>query len=66
MRDKLNGCVIIPKEYADRWFRQINTPYAELSEEEKESDRKETRNYLPLIETILNIIQTLNLYENIG
>lgn len=33
----------------ERWDRQINTPYAELSEQEKESDRKETRNYLPLL-----------------
>lgn len=49
LRDKLQGCVIIPKAFVDRWFRQIDTKYADLSEEEKESDRKETRNYLPLI-----------------
>ena len=49
LRDKLAGCVIIPKEYADRWFRQVATKYKDLSEEEKESDRKETRSYLPLL-----------------
>ena len=43
--------VTIPAEFADRWFRQIDTKYADLPEEEKESDRKETRNYLPLINT---------------
>ncbi len=36
-----------------RWDRQIATPYSELSEAEKESDRKETRNYLPLLEKAL-------------
>lgn len=36
-----------------RWERQIDTPYSELSEAEKESDRKESRNYLPIIDNIL-------------
>ncbi len=43
------GVFHLPKEFVDRWFRQIDTKYADLSESEKESDRKETRNYLPLI-----------------
>lgn len=42
------GSFILPKEFVDRWFRKIDTKYPDLSEEEKESDRKETRNYLPL------------------
>ena len=41
--------VYFPVELYDRWEKQINTSYSELSEEEKESDRKETRNYLPLL-----------------
>jgi hypothetical protein len=49
-----NGNLIVPKEYVERWFRQIDTPYSELPEQEKESDRQETRNYLPLIETLLS------------
>lgn len=48
------GNYILPKEFVDRWFRQIDTPYSELSESEKESDRKETRNYLPLVSQLLS------------
>ena len=48
------GDMVIPKAFVERWSRQINTPYKNLSEEEKESDRKETRNYLPLLTTANN------------
>lgn len=48
-----DGIFHLPKEFVDRWFRKIDTPYSELSESEKESDRKETRNYLPLIRQAL-------------
>lgn len=44
-----DGDLIIPKELVERWERQIATPYAELSETEKESDRREVRTYLPLL-----------------
>lgn len=39
----------LPKDLYEMWVRKIKTPYAELTEQEKESDRKETRNYLPLV-----------------
>ncbi len=32
-----------------RWRRQIETPYAELSEEEKESDRKWARKVIEIV-----------------
>jgi len=44
---------LIPKKLCERWQRQIDTPYEKLSEEEKESDRKEVRKYIPLLEKVL-------------
>ncbi len=41
----------IPAEFADRWGRQMNTPYNELSELEKDSDRKEADKYLKVLES---------------
>ena len=45
-----DGSVVIPAALAARWHRQATTPYAELSEREKESDREEVYRILPLIE----------------
>jgi len=44
-----DGSLIIPAELVARWTEQIRTPYAELSETERESDREQVRRYLPLI-----------------
>jgi hypothetical protein len=44
-----DGSLLIPKELVDRWEQQITTGYAELSDKEKESDREQVREYLPLI-----------------
>ena len=38
---RLNGLLCVK-----RWVRQMNTPYAELPEAERESDRKEAREKL--------------------
>jgi hypothetical protein len=51
------GNLIVPKEYVERWFRQIDTKYADLSEQEKESDRKETRSYLPLFQKTYEVAE---------
>jgi hypothetical protein len=46
--------VCFPSERFRHWERQIATPYSELSEKEKESDRHEVRQYLPLIREIFS------------
>ena len=33
----------------DRWTRQMETPYSKLSEEEKDSDRREVKRYLRVL-----------------
>lgn len=35
--------------WRERWLRQMNTPYADLPEQEKESDRKEAREILDIL-----------------
>lgn len=44
-----DGSLIIPAELVTRWSTQIATPFAQLSEAERESDRDQVRRYLPLI-----------------
>lgn len=39
----------LPSETIDRWEREISTPYANLSEAEKDLDRKEVDKILPTI-----------------
>lgn len=43
------GGVIIPTEFWERWQRQMATPYAGLSENEKESDRIEADKVLAIL-----------------
>src|SRR3990167_9401794 len=45
---------VIPEELFNRWERKISTPYSELSEKEKQSDRDQVMRYLPLIQSFLN------------
>lgn len=42
-----------------RWERQIETPYAELSEREKESDREQVYRYWPLIAPYVELADTI-------
>jgi hypothetical protein len=47
--DNQDGTVTIPAWAVERWRRQLNTPYSELPEQEKESDRKEADRVLSVI-----------------
>ncbi len=49
-----NGEVVILPHLVERWQRQAATPYADLSEEDKEKDRVQVRPYLPLIAPIIS------------
>ncbi|WP_247389032.1 MULTISPECIES: hypothetical protein [unclassified Bradyrhizobium] len=49
-----NGTLLIPSELVQQWERQLETPYRELSEKEKESDREQVKKYLPIIAEILS------------
>lgn len=49
------GNLIIPQKCVERWNRQISTPYSELSEDEKQSDRNQVNLYLPHLLDILGI-----------
>lgn len=46
---KPDGSLHIPADLVAKWDLQIETPYSELSEKEKESDREQVRKYLPTI-----------------
>lgn len=43
-----DGSMTIPASLVDRWTRQANAPYDELSPEEQESDRNEARKMVEL------------------
>ena len=44
-----DGSVTIPASLVERWKRQAQTPYTELPESEKESDRKEADTMMEII-----------------
>lgn len=48
-----DGSLVIAAELVNRWERQIETPYQSLTEEEKESDREQVREYLTIIKEAL-------------
>jgi hypothetical protein len=51
--------LVIPGEFVRRWRRQMETPYAELSEGEKDSDRKEANKFLALFNPLLDAAKAL-------
>ena len=44
-----DGSLVLPSDLVRHWQIQIETPYAALTEIERESDREQVRRYLPLI-----------------
>jgi len=48
-----DGALLLPAGLVARWEKQIDTKYAELDEQERESDREQVRKYLPLIASAL-------------
>ena len=44
-----DGSWTMPVEFVQRWQRQMNTPYSELSKPEQDSDRNEAQKFLKLI-----------------
>jgi len=44
-----DGSLLIPAHLVENWERQIITPYADLSEKEKQSDRDQVNGYWHLI-----------------
>ena len=55
-------CLSVPN--FERWERQIKTPYAELSEEEKDSDRDQVVRYWDLIFPRVDIAHEKELRKN--
>ena len=49
-----DGSLLIPPELVAQWEKQLATPYSELSEKKKESDREQVRKYLPVIAEALS------------
>lgn len=49
-----DGSLVLPAELVEQWEQQIATPFPELSEIEKESDREQVRRYIPVIGNILS------------
>ena len=47
-----DGTWTMPRFSAHRWQRQMNTPYIELTEEEKESDRELALEILDLLREV--------------
>lgn len=45
-----NGTVTIPKSRVERWMRQIQTPYENLSQEEQNSDNVEADRIIEILQ----------------
>jgi len=48
-----DGSLQIPAELVEQWERQIETPFEQLTETEKASDREQVQKYLPVVKSAL-------------
>lgn len=46
---KPDGSLVLPADLIAKWERLIEAPYAQLTDNERESDREQVRRYLPII-----------------
>ncbi|GLR90903.1 hypothetical protein [Bradyrhizobium iriomotense] len=53
-RRQPDGSLVLPADLVSRWERQFNTFYADLTDEEKNSDRDQVKKYLPILERWLS------------
>ena len=51
-----DGTYTIPRWAVKRWIRQMHTQYQRLPEIEKESDRKEAKKILEIVEIFYNLL----------
>lgn len=63
--------LLIPNSWVEHWNRQINTPYKDLSEREKNSDRKEADAILKILHAseqarIKPVLDVYERYKNYG
>lgn len=47
-----DGSLTIPAPLVERWTRQMGTPYADLSEREKDSDREQADKVLAVLREV--------------
>ncbi|PCK77502.1 hypothetical protein [Rhizobium sophoriradicis] len=48
-----DGSIVVPANLVAKWERQIATPFSQLSDTEKDSDREQVQKYLPLLKKAL-------------
>jgi hypothetical protein len=49
-----DGSLVLPAHLVQHWEHQIGTPYEDLPNTEKESDREQVRKYFPLLQRWLS------------
>ena len=51
-RHNADGSLTIPPELAERWGRQMSTPYEALTDAEKDSDREQAREFIAALQRL--------------